>query len=233
MPHLHQVLAARVDAWRSAGYPCDAYPGIAEMLEYARATDDGHPRFLRKPQLRALETYWYLRLVENTPKMLDLYRRLFPKQSDRMDALGLGHGDLKSEVLDNGLDVLLDRVRTDDELVRRFRLEALRETLTLDYPSYILALAMGAGKTVLIGSIYATEFALAMEHPGGPFVQNALVFAPASPSSNRCASWCRCRMVKSCRRGCTGRSPPRSRSRLPAPARRTCRSRAARSSTSS
>lgn len=60
----------------------------------------------------------------------------------------------------------------------RHRLGALRETLTLDYASYILALAMGAGKTVLIGAIIATEFAMALEHPDGPFVQNALVFAP-------------------------------------------------------
>ena len=46
----------------------------------------------------------------------------------------------------------------------------MRETLTLDYPSYILALAMGAGKTILIGAICATEFAMALEYPDGPFV---------------------------------------------------------------
>ena len=55
---------------------------------------------------------------------------------------------------------------------------ALRETLTLPYSSYILALAMGAGKTILIGAIIATEFAMADEYPDGSFVQNALVFAP-------------------------------------------------------
>jgi type III restriction enzyme len=37
---------------------------------------------------------------------------------------------------------------------------------------------MGAGKTILIGAVVATEFALALEYPEGPFVQNALVFAP-------------------------------------------------------
>ena len=37
---------------------------------------------------------------------------------------------------------------------------------------------MGAGKTILIGAIFATEFAMAFEYPDGPFVQNALVFAP-------------------------------------------------------
>jgi hypothetical protein len=70
--------------------------------------------------------------------------------------------------------------QTDDQFVRQFRLEALRETLTLSYPSYILALAMGAGKTALIGAIIATEFAMASEYPEGPFVQNVLVFAPGT-----------------------------------------------------
>jgi len=40
---------------------------------------------------------------------------------------------------------------------------------------------MGAGKTILIGAIIATELAMALEyHPNteGPFIQNALVFAP-------------------------------------------------------
>ncbi len=64
------------------------------------------------------------------------------------------------------------------DFVKKYHLEGLRESLFLDYPSYILALAMGAGKTVLIGSIIATEFAMALEYPDGSFVKNALVFAP-------------------------------------------------------
>ena len=75
---------------------------------------------------------------------------------------------------------LLKRIKNDDDFVRDFKLESLRESLTLDYPSYILALAMGAGKTILIGGIIATEFAMALEYPQGPFVQNALVFAPGT-----------------------------------------------------
>ena len=85
---------------------------------------------------------------------------------------------MRSHALDHGIDALLDRVRQDDDFAHAHHLEALRETLTLDYPSYILALAMGAGKTILIGAIIATEFAMALEYPDGPFVQNALVFAP-------------------------------------------------------
>jgi hypothetical protein len=55
-------------------------------------------------------------------------------------------------------------------------LEALRETLTLAYPSYILALAMGAGKTALIGAIFATEFAMAQEYPDNTYEFKGGVF---------------------------------------------------------
>lgn len=140
--------------------------------------DSAAPRFLRAPQLRALETYWYLRLVEGTSRVLDLYRRFYPTATEFLEALGLGQPQLQRMALDEGVDAPLKRVRTDDELVRDYKLESVRETLTLDYSSYILALAMGAGKTVLIGAIIATEFAMAQECPDADFVQNALVFAP-------------------------------------------------------
>ncbi len=177
---LHERLAAEVNDWRARHYAADDFPAIGEILEFAGGAEDaGNVRFLRTPQMRALETYWYLRLVLGTPHVQDLYARLFPDTVDRLTAFGLGHPDLKDEVLRKGsVEALLDAVRTDDDLVKKFKLEALRETLTLPYSSYILALAMGAGKTLLIGAIIATEFAMADEYPDGPFVHNALVFAP-------------------------------------------------------
>ena len=177
--NLYQRLAEKVSAWREQRYPAEDYPTVAEILDWAKETEGSGFR-LRIPQLHALETYWYLRLVEGTPHIAVLYRKLFPKQSDLLAALGLQHEDIKAFVLDNGMDALLERIKTDDDFVRKFRLQALRETLTLDYSSYILAMAMGAGKTALIGAIIATEFGMAMEYPEGPFVQNALVFAPGT-----------------------------------------------------
>ncbi len=159
---LHQRLSALVPTWRESGYPYEQYPAVAEILEYQLEPGTGVPRLLRRPQLRALETYWYLRLVENTPHIFDLYRRLYLKQSELLTALGLTDSAIKEFVLDEGPDALWSRIRTDDIFVHDFKLESLRETLTLDYPSYILALAMGAGKTMLIGAIIATEFALAL-----------------------------------------------------------------------
>lgn len=183
--YLYQALALAVDQWRKEHYPSEDFPAIGQILAYATLDDDsGQLRFLRRAQLRALETYWYLRLVLGTPAIPELYEKLFPKPKDRREAMGLAHPEIVSFIADEGLDACLERIRTDNAFVRKHRLESLRETLSLDYPSYILALAMGAGKTILMGAIVATEFALAMHYEeredgeGGPFVQNALIFAP-------------------------------------------------------
>jgi len=182
MHHLHQRLAQRVDQWGADGYPVKPYPALAEILEWAREGETETFRFLRRPQLQALETYWYLRLVEGTPHVFDLYRKVYPPDENLAELLeSLGVPDVAFKAANYKVDALWTRIKTDDGFVRDFRLESLRETLSLDYPSYILALAMGAGKTILIGAIIATEFAMALEYPhdpNAPFVQNALVFAP-------------------------------------------------------
>jgi len=177
MTHLFQALAQGVDTWRVENYPCSDFPAIREILEYAQE-EGGQLRYLRRAQFRALETYWYLRLVLNTPRIGDLYTQLFPALRDRRAAMGLTSPEIVALIADEGLDNLLQRLPTDNAFVKQHGLESLRESLALDYPSYILALAMGAGKTILMGSIVATEFALALEYPDGPFVENALIFAP-------------------------------------------------------
>lgn len=183
-------LSVKIEAataiWRKQGYLCEAYPAIAEILEYARDEGTGALRYLRAPQLLALEVYWYLRLQLETPKMLDIYKRLYDDLAELLDALGLTDVELKNIALNQGVDGLLERIADDDGLVAKHHLEGLRESLGLDYPSYIFALAMGAGKTLLMGAIIATEFAMAMEYPDhrGVFVENALVFAPGKTIFN-------------------------------------------------
>jgi len=176
MNHLYQVLAVETHKWREQGYPCEEYPVIGEILDYQTDAEAGALRYLRKPQLRALEVYWYLRLVKDTPHIFSLYQALYSSRADLLEALGISDAAFRSA--DYDMNTLWDRLRTDDDFVRDFRLQALRETLTLEYPSYIFALAMGAGKTVLIGAIIATEFAMAIEYPEADFAHNALVFAP-------------------------------------------------------
>ena len=178
MEHLYNKLTALVAQWRQGDYENPSYPAVAEIFDWAVDDETGHLRFLRPPQLRALEVYWYLRLGEGTPHIIELYEKLFSQKSDLLKGLGLDLEPIRNFLLDHRLSTLWGRIRTDDDFVADLKLESVRESLTLAYPSYILALAMGAGKTILIGAIIATEFAMALEYPDGPFVQNALVFAP-------------------------------------------------------
>lgn len=177
MANLHEILAKRVSDWHKAGFPAADFSAIAEILEFT-TLEDGSTRFLRCPQVRALQTYWYLRLIEKTPHIFQLYKNYYSTRTEFLRSLNLDSTEVQKRVSNHGIDALWHRLRTDDAFCKRNKLEALRETLELNYPSYIFALAMGAGKTILIGTIIATEFALALEYPDGPFVQNALVFAP-------------------------------------------------------
>ena len=111
----------------------------------------------------------------------DLYKKLISDPADLLESIGidLPQKDLTRLLLEgNGLESVFNKIENDDEFVKKHNLEAVRETLTLQYPSYILALAMGSGKTMLIGTIIATEFSLSLEYPDDNFVKNALVFAP-------------------------------------------------------
>jgi hypothetical protein len=181
MEFLYQKIQKNVAGWREDDYATDKYPAIAEILDYATLPESDVRRFLRKAQLQALETYWYLRLVEDTPHIFDLYQKYYSKTLELLAALGIDQDEIKDFVINEGANKLWKNIRDNQDFVKDHSLESVHETLTLDYPSYILALAMGAGKTMLIGAIVASEFAMALEyHPDGegPFIQNALVFAP-------------------------------------------------------
>ena len=68
-----------IEEWRKEGYPWD-YSAIAEILNFNLYEDDrGNKvlRYLRKAQFEALEIYWYLRVVEKTPYIFDLYKKLY------------------------------------------------------------------------------------------------------------------------------------------------------------
>jgi len=172
---LYQKLKSETLDWRNAHYPSE-YPLIKTILEYNQNS------YLRKAQLEALEIYWYLRLIKNTPHTFDLYKEYF-QGKELLNTLGisLSEDDLTELLIEGGgIESIFAKVKNDDDFVKKNKLEALRETLTLPYPSYILALAMGAGKTILIASIIAMEFAMALEYQNedGLFAKNALVFAP-------------------------------------------------------
>ena len=161
--------------WRNAGYVCEEYPSIKYILEYNYDATTGY-RFLRAPQFEALEIYWYLRLKLNTPSFFDLYKHFYPKSDELCEALGMGKINPIYKAIDSEA---LKNLLLDEEFVKENKLENIYESLSLPYASYILALTMGAGKTILIASIIATEFAMSLEYDGDKiFMKNALIFAP-------------------------------------------------------
>lgn len=127
----------------------------------------------------SLKIYWYLRIKLKTPSFIDLYRHFYPKKKDFREILGIWENPEITEMIEEEIDYL-ERIKTDIEFVKRYNLDGLHESLNLDYSSYILALTMGAGKTMLIATIIATEFAMSFEYPEGNFMKNALVFAPGT-----------------------------------------------------
>lgn len=175
------VIKEKVSEWRRENYKCD-YPAISEILNFNIIDPEtGKKRYLRDAQFEALEVYWYLRLVEKTPHVFELYKGIYKDPIKLLEALGIPTESkeiLRLVIKGGGVDHILDQIKNNDRFVKKFRLEAVRESIVLKYPSYILALAMGAGKTILIGTIIATEFAMALEYPEANFVKNALVFAP-------------------------------------------------------
>ncbi len=179
---LFENLAKDVDEWRKNGYACADYPLIGEILAFQLEVSEDYStlKFLREPQFFALEVYWYVRLKLKTPCTLDLYKHYYKDKKTLFDALGV---PLSKDALRYAdVDTVIEQIKTDLNFVRGKKIQALHEAAILTYPSYILALAMGAGKTVLIGAIIATEFAMSLRYPDGKckFMKNAFVFAPGT-----------------------------------------------------
>jgi type III restriction enzyme len=145
MQTLNEKLAQVTNGWRKESFSHDEFSSIAEVLAWA-AEPEGAGFRLRAPQLRALEVYWFLRLKEGTPKIADLYEKYFPRKDPDalLNALGIPDAGWKAAKYD--FPTLWKNIARNDDFVREHSLQALRETLNLDYPSYILALAMGGWK---------------------------------------------------------------------------------------
>ena len=180
---LYEKLRDDAEKWRKEGYPCSDYPLIGEILRWQFEGDTEERvalKYLREPQFQSLEVYWYLRLVRETPHIVELYKDYYGNDiSVFCNALGVKISSATLPFIKNP-DQIIETVRTNPDFVKDTALDTVYEAVTLDYPSYIFALAMGSGKTVLIGTIIATEFAMALRYPTEGFMKNALVFAPGT-----------------------------------------------------
>lgn len=159
--HLLEGLQPKVAKWRE-----EEYPGI-EKETRAILTHIKSAAFLHEPQVEAFETYVYLKEVANNPTTPALVNYVYSDRKSLLLALGLSPEEL--------IDLLSDPEKAEtkvDELIRRQYGE-------LDYSNAIYALAMGTGKTILMGTMVLYEFVLSYYHPEDPrFGKNALIFAP-------------------------------------------------------
>ena len=85
---LYSQLKPKIIEWRKSQYSSD-FPIISEILNYNYDPEMGNLRFLRKAQFEALETYWYLRLVEKTPHIFNLYKKIYVDPFELLKALNI------------------------------------------------------------------------------------------------------------------------------------------------
>ncbi|KPX71681.1 MULTISPECIES: TnsA endonuclease N-terminal domain-containing protein [Pseudomonas syringae group genomosp. 2] len=132
---------------------------------------DKNPKaFLRQPQYEALEVYVFLKEFLGNAKVEEIFKHWFEKQgrfADRSEG-GVVSGSA-------GQVGLFDKI-TQDQYKAVFA--AMRKN-SRAYPSYIFALTMGTGKTILMATCIFYEFLLGNKFEKDErYCHNALVFAP-------------------------------------------------------
>lgn len=85
---LHSILKSKVAEWKESNYNSD-YPIVSEIFDYNLNSETQNLSYLRKAQFEALETYWYLRVVEKTPHIFDLYKKLYDDPVELFKVLGI------------------------------------------------------------------------------------------------------------------------------------------------
>ena len=116
---LSELLKFKVNDWRASNYE-SKYPAISELFNfnlYSDETEIKNLRYLRKAQYEALETYWYLRLVEETPHIFELYKNLIPDHSELLKSLSihLSQEDLIKLLSSGGIQNLFKKIKDDDD----------------------------------------------------------------------------------------------------------------------
>ena len=168
-----------IESWREDGYKAE-FNEIKEILNFQKTEIENQYKYLRKAQFETIETYLFLRFVKKTPKIIDLYKEYYKTPQEFCKALDIVHINETSFEFITTIEQVLQSVNKEENKAK-YKYHPLIETLNLDYPSYILALAMGSGKTNIISLAIAIEFAIAIENEKNTdfkFMQNALVFAP-------------------------------------------------------
>jgi len=83
-------------------------------MDFNLDSETGNFRFLRKAQFEALETYWYLRLIEKTPHFSDLYKRSYDDPAKLFKALNINisQDELIKIMSKGGIESLFEEIKT-------------------------------------------------------------------------------------------------------------------------
>ena len=159
-----QELQHRVRQWREDGYN-GIYPETRNILAHIESNN-----FLHEPQREALETYIYLKEIQNNRPVPEIVADFSGESTDFLKVLGFEQG-----VIELWGD--LSKEKRTERIQKKLEELGFAE---YGYANYVLALTMGAGKTILMGVLMMYEFVVSFHHPEDTrFAKNALVFGPA------------------------------------------------------
>lgn len=154
------AIQKKVANWRSHGYE-GAEKETLNILNYIKKVG-----FLHEPQVEALETYIYLKEILGNKPSFEIVKILFDNEKDLISSLGLSKEQAYELVFDK------DKEEKINKLIHE-------QYNGIDYANQVYALTMGAGKTILMGTMMLYDFVLSYYHPEDKrFAKNALVFAP-------------------------------------------------------
>lgn len=159
-----QALQHRVCEWRENGYE-GIYPETRNILAHIESNN-----FLHEPQREALETYIYLKEIQNNRPAPEIVADFADESTEFLKVLGFEQG-----VIELWGD--LSKEKRSERIQKKLEELGFAE---YGYANYVLALTMGAGKTILMGVLMMYEFIVSFKHPEDErFAKNALVFGPA------------------------------------------------------
>lgn len=154
------AIQKRVKDWQNGGY-AGAKKETINILTHIKRIG-----FLHEPQLEALETYIYLKEIIGNKPSIDIVKSVFDNEKDLILSLGLSEKAAFELAFDK------DKEAKIKELLHT-------QYNSIDYANQVYALTMGAGKTILMGTMILYDFVLSSYYPNdNRFGKNALVFAP-------------------------------------------------------
>lgn len=150
----------KVIDWRNNGYQ-DTEKETLNILIHIKKVG-----FLHKPQVEALETYIYLKEILGNKSSAEIVKVILDNEKDLISSLGL--------TKEQAYELVFDKDK-EEKINKRIH----EQYNGNDYSNQVYALTMGAGKTILMGTMMLYDFVLSFYHSEDKrFAKNALVFAP-------------------------------------------------------